>query len=82
VICVNSGGPLETVINEETGFHCDPNADRFAMAMLRFVDDKSLAREYGERGHEHVKKHFSYQTFKDQLNNLINSVHQPTTTSD
>jgi len=38
------------------------------------VQDKSLAREFGLAGHEHVKRNFSYTTFKNQLNNLINSL--------
>lgn len=74
VIACNSGGPLETVVHEETGLHCEPNADSFANAMMRFINDKSLAREYGVAGHEHVKRNFSYVTFKNQLNNLINSL--------
>ncbi|CAG2104204.1 unnamed protein product, partial [Medioppia subpectinata] len=33
VIAVNSGGPRETVIDNETGFLCQPNAKHFANAM-------------------------------------------------
>lgn len=71
VIACNSGGPLETVINEETGFLCDSNADSFAKAMANFVEDKSLAREMGSNGHDHVKKNFSYSTFKKQISVIL-----------
>jgi alpha-1,3/alpha-1,6-mannosyltransferase len=75
VIACNSGGPLETVRDQDTGFLCDPHPEAFAAAMVRFVKDKDLAREMGSSGHEHVRLHFSYEAFKNQLNNIINRLH-------
>ncbi|KAI1285472.1 Alpha-1,3/1,6-mannosyltransferase ALG2 [Halotydeus destructor] len=74
VIACNSGGPLETVIHDETGILCDSTSESFSDAMLKFVEDKSLSREYGQNGHEHVKRTFSYSAFKTQLNDLVNSL--------
>jgi alpha-1,3/alpha-1,6-mannosyltransferase len=37
VIAVNSGGPLESVKHEETGFLCESNASAFANA-IRWVN--------------------------------------------
>ena len=35
VVAVNSGGPLETVVDGETGFLCDPEPSEFAKSMKR-----------------------------------------------
>ncbi|XP_054164974.1 alpha-1,3/1,6-mannosyltransferase ALG2-like [Oppia nitens] len=75
VIAINSGGPRETVIDNETGFLCKPEPKDFAKAMKKFVDDRSLAREMGIAGHEHVVKSFSYDKFVQQFKNLINELH-------
>ena len=75
VIAVNSGGPRETIKHNETGFLCRPEPKDFANAMKRFVFDKSLAREMGNAGHEHVVHSFSFNQFKEKINDLINSLH-------
>ncbi|RWS26821.1 alpha-1:3/1:6-mannosyltransferase ALG2-like protein [Leptotrombidium deliense] len=71
VIACNSGGPLETIVDGETGFLCDPKASSFSEAMYKFVCDKSLALEFGVNGREHVQKHFAYSTFKRNLDKMI-----------
>ena len=75
VIAVNSGGPRETVINRETGYLCRPEPKDFARAMKMFVLDKSLAREMGVNGHEHVVRNFSFNQFKQKINQMIESLH-------
>lgn len=77
VIAVNSGGPLETIADNETGFLCNPDPNEFADAMLKFVHDRSLAREMGISGHHRVKEKFSYQNFKNQLNTIVNKLCHP-----
>jgi glycosyltransferase involved in cell wall biosynthesis len=37
VVAVNSGGPLETVLHEVSGFLCEQSAAAFAQAMLRLI---------------------------------------------
>ncbi|RWS11793.1 alpha-1:3/1:6-mannosyltransferase ALG2-like protein [Dinothrombium tinctorium] len=74
VIACNSGGPLETIIDGETGFLCDPSAESFAEAMYRFVIDKSLARELGINGHERVKTYFSFSAFVKKIKTIINDL--------
>lgn len=74
VIAVNSGGPLETIRDGETGYLCEPSPQKFAEAMEKFVRDRSLAREMGLEAHEHVKKNFSYQTFKNQLSDILDDL--------
>ena len=71
VIACNSGGPLETIADQETGFLCEPTPEAFAEAMLKLINDKSLAMEMGEEGRKRVVAKFSYGNFISQMNNLV-----------
>ena len=71
VIAVNSGGPLETVADEETGYSCEPNADSFAEAMEKFVQNRNLSKTLGEAGHRRVVSKFSFETFTNQLDSVV-----------
>lgn len=71
VIAVNSGGPLETISSNETGFLCNPDAESFAMAMEKFVKDESLSKKLGKAGRPHVKSKFSFDVFAQQLHTLV-----------
>ena len=74
VIAVSSGGPLETVVVEQTGFLCSPTAADFASAMERIVDDKGLSKVMGESGNRHVTEKFSFDAFTEQLNGIVQRV--------
>lgn len=50
VTCRDSGGPVELVRNEETGFVCDPTPASLALALARLSDDATLAETLGARG--------------------------------
>ncbi|KAE8597358.1 hypothetical protein XENTR_v10016438 [Xenopus tropicalis] len=67
VIAVNSGGPLESVENNVTGFLCSPNPEQFADAMEKFVKNPDLKNRMGESGHIRVKSKFSTEAFSDQI---------------
>lgn len=74
VIACNSGGPVETVKDGETGFLCDPNPQSFSLAMAKFLEDHSLAERMGTKARSHVASTFSTKTFGDQLNRYITDV--------
>ncbi|XP_030640154.1 alpha-1,3/1,6-mannosyltransferase ALG2 [Chanos chanos] len=74
VIAVNSGGPLESVSHEETGFLCEPTPGSFSEAMKHFVSDPQLRQRMGEAGRERVLKYFSLEAFTEQLYNHILSL--------
>lgn len=77
VIACNSGGPVETVINDETGFLCEPSAPEFSKAMLKLVNDHDLAVKMGKQARGHVVQKFSTKTFGDLLNSyVLNVYHQ------
>lgn len=71
VIAVASGGPLESVVHEETGFLCQPVDESFAEAMSRFVIEPELKKCIGAAGKERVLKKFSLEAFTDQLYQYI-----------
>ncbi|KAM7497675.1 hypothetical protein LguiA_022089 [Lonicera macranthoides] len=71
VIACNSGGPVETIKNGETGFLCDPNPGDFYWAMANFIRDPHLAERMGREAREHVISSFSTKTFGDRLNQFL-----------
>ena len=76
VIAVNSGGPLESVADGETGFLCEPTADAFSKAMLKLVREPRLRRDMGQAGRRRVQDKFSLQAFSDQLFGYIVKLNQ------
>ena len=72
VIACDSGGPLETVVNERTGYHCGPTVADWAEKMTKIHQDHQLARQLGLNGREHVLKNFSFEAFQRQLNRVLN----------
>ncbi|CAL5069670.1 unnamed protein product [Urochloa decumbens] len=75
VIACNSGGPVETVVNEVTGFLCDPSPAEFSKAMLKLVRDHDLTLGMGKQARDHVVQKFSTKTFGDLLNSYVLNVY-------
>ncbi|XP_033737666.1 alpha-1,3/1,6-mannosyltransferase ALG2-like [Pecten maximus] len=71
VIAVKSGGPLETVGHESTGFLCQQSDEDFAEAMRKFIKNKDLQKEMGEAGRKRVVALFSFEAFTNQLNSIV-----------
>lgn len=71
VIACNSGGPLETVRDNETGFLCSPTSKSFSEAMLKLVEQPNLTKEMGLAGREFVVNKFSSQSFQSALNDIL-----------
>lgn len=71
VVAVNSGGPLETVEDNRTGFLCNSTPEDFASKMQFYYEFRKQAKQMGERGRERVIKNFSFDSFSRQLNELI-----------
>jgi alpha-1,3/alpha-1,6-mannosyltransferase len=71
VIAVNSGGPLETIVDGVTGFHCAATPQRFASAMAQFIKDPNLSKSMGAAGRKRVEKKFSYSTMTSQLDDIV-----------
>ena len=74
VIACNSGGPLETVVDEFTGYLCESNPVHFAKAMKQFIGDRSLKSTFGDAGHKRILKHFSFDAFTIKLNETVSNL--------
>ena len=74
VIAVNSGGPLETVEDEVTGFLCEQTEEAFGEAMMKIMADRNLAPKMGNAGRERVLSLFSAEAFRKQLTSIISSM--------
>ena len=75
VIAVNSGGPTESIVHEQTGILCDATPEAFAEAMRRVLEDAGAARAMGQRGRERVAEHFSLAAFAVRLHEIVSQVH-------
>ena len=71
VIAVNSGGPLETVIDGKTGFLCEPTPEAFAVKMAHFVKTAGAREEMGRAGKRRVVGSFSFAAFTRKLNTTV-----------
>lgn len=66
VISVNRGGPTETIIDGETGFLVEPNANTFSAAMERLADSPELSRAMGKAGRARAAQ-FAWSNFSERL---------------
>ena len=71
VVAVNSGGPLETVVDGKTGFLCEPIAEAFAQKMAHFVRTPGAKEQLGKAGQQRVCGSFSFPAFTHKLNAII-----------
>ena len=68
VTCRDSGGPLEFVVDGQTGFVTEPTPQGIAEAFDRLWKDRSLAKTMGENGKERYNSmHISWTNVVDRL---------------
>ena len=73
VIASNSGGPMETIEDNVTGFLCkEDTAQSFADAMRKLVSDSQRAEKMGNAGAKRLKAMFGPKVFEKKLSDLIN----------
>jgi len=70
LVAVANAGPLETVIDGETGYLCAPTADAFAGAMARLGADAGLRARLGRAGRARAAL-FSRHAFGDALDGVL-----------
>lgn len=71
VIAVNSGGPMETVIQKKTGFLCPADSSAFSGVMDALLTDDDMCFRLGEGGRRRFDKKFSFSAFTRKLNEII-----------
>ncbi len=68
VVAGNAGGASEAVEDGVTGLLVDPESpNAIAAAVVRLLDDPTLARRMGQAGRERVARHFSAQRFEREF---------------
>ena len=73
VVAVNSGGPLETVADDVTGYLCDPIPSDFSTAIVKILttSDEKMS-EIKENCKIRVIDLFSFDAFTTKLNFFVN----------
>ena len=71
VVAVNNGGPLETIIDNQTGFLCESNANDFGNALKKFVDNAGMSENFGINGKKHVEGKFTNTMMKNDLKHYL-----------
>ena len=74
VIAVNSGGPTETIVHEQTGFLCQSDPEDFANAAAIIIKDPKLGEKMGEMGRKRVEQRFSFEAFTEKLDQIVQSL--------
>lgn len=77
VIACNSGGPVETIKDGETGYLCDPTPQHFSSAMAKLIQDPQKAKTMGKEARLHVTESFSTKIFGLQLDQYLSDVARP-----
>ena len=73
VVAVANAGPLETVVDGETGYLCPPAPEAFAAAMARLGRDAPLRARLGSAGRARAAR-FSRRAFGDNLDRVLRGV--------
>jgi alpha-1,3/alpha-1,6-mannosyltransferase len=73
VIAVNSGGPRESVLDQETGMLCEPTPAAFAHAFSSLLDVKRSVR-MGTAARSHVQARFSRAAFGERLDEYVQAL--------
>lgn len=69
VVSVREGGPLETVLDQQTGYLCESSPTGLAEALLRLAENQDLRKKLGENGFRYVRTKYSWsQGAEDFLN--------------
>ncbi|MHC4831912.1 MAG: glycosyltransferase [Planctomycetota bacterium] len=71
VLAVSEGGPLETVVDGETGFLREARPEAFAEALAILVSQPNEASRMGRNGRKRVEACFSLEAFGDRFNAII-----------
>ncbi|RVE53375.1 hypothetical protein evm_001945 [Chilo suppressalis] len=71
VVAVNSGGPTETIVNDVTGFLCEPTNESFANAMRKLILSQDLCEKLGNAGRKRFETKFSFDAFTEQLDGIL-----------
>jgi len=74
VIATKTGGPLETVADNLTGYLEVPDADKFADLMAKLIENPKTQQKLGSAARQRVIEKFSFLAFQKNLDQIINKM--------
>ncbi|KAL8272370.1 hypothetical protein Esti_003660 [Eimeria stiedai] len=80
-VACNSGGPMETILDGETGFLCNPTPEAFSAALARLLrvstEDPRSLEVMKSKAKRHAARRFSPGVFGRSLEALLESIAGP-----
>ncbi|XP_063728640.1 alpha-1,3/1,6-mannosyltransferase ALG2-like [Symsagittifera roscoffensis] len=88
VVAVNSGGPLETILDGVTGYLSEPDPKSFAQSVEKVLlarcgdeaekgdankDEEKMISKMGDEGKKRVQHNFSFEAFASKLDHYLTS---------
>ncbi|OZJ04162.1 hypothetical protein BZG36_03112 [Bifiguratus adelaidae] len=74
VVAVNNGGPTETVVNNITGFLCEPDPQAWAQVVRKVLVGEVTKDFLGGNGRVMVRDRFSLHAFVDHLESILSDL--------
>ncbi len=71
VIAVNSGGYLETVVNNKTGYLINRNSSELADKIIGLLNDKNKLKKMGEAGRKEAVNKWSWNLRSKELSEVL-----------
>ena len=76
VIATNSGGPLETVVNGETGYLTNGEAKAYAERLMYFYHRTKEISRMGDVARQRIIEKFSFEVFTEKFHQVVNSLQE------
>ena len=76
VIATNSGGPLETVVNGETGYLTNGEAKAYAERLMYFYYRTKEISRMGDVARQRIIEKFSFEVFTEKFHQVVNSLQE------
>lgn len=76
VIATNTGGPLETVADAQTGYLVVPDSQGFSEAMAKLITEPKNQATMGAQARQRVISNFSFLAFQRKLIDVLNRMSQ------
>ena len=75
VVAAAAGGPLEIVVDGQTGFLTEPgNAEAHGEALCKLLADEQLQQRMGMAGRERVERCYSMEVFSQNLDEIYEGI--------
>jgi alpha-1,3/alpha-1,6-mannosyltransferase len=71
VVACRSGGPVETILHNETGFLCEPTAASFGQALATLLEDPVKTAAMGKQARKHVLGTFGKDRLQTEWKELL-----------